>query len=109
MNSLSRTEKSIDEFVFGFCLFYTLLGFLEIITLNERGIYLEPCQTSKMELFCEISSILLQKAPIEMFDRILNTPLGTICKVRKFKQAKYLTPSVPAYTHFSKIMTSIKK
>ena len=47
-------------------------------------VYLEPSLISTVEVFCENSeqflgvNYLRKKAPLQMFDRILNTPLKTI-------------------------------
>ena len=49
------------------------------VATSYSGAYSEPCQTSKMELFCEkhpeSCQIFSCRAPSYMFNRLLNTPL----------------------------------
>ena len=61
--------------------FISLLTFAFSFTFFQN-----PCQTSKMELFEWLfngGSIFSQKAPSEMFDRVLNTPLQTFKERKK--------------------------
>ena len=47
----------------------------EILKTPNSVVYLEPSQSSTMELFCENSSSFSQTAASYMFDWVLNAPL----------------------------------
>ena len=55
------------------------------LKISIPGVYWEPCQASKMEHFMKTVNAsvpsILQNAPSQMFDRILNTLLKSILKV----------------------------
>ena len=87
---------SAQDFIFCFCVWCKSMELggrvssrFHCLTAVMEVSYLESCQTSKMELFCENSqrpkdvNYLRKKAPPQMFDWIPNAPpTGKVLQIR---------------------------